>query len=439
MLISFRVENFRSLRDEAELSMVLPSWVETDHITVPVPGGLRVGTVAGIFGSNASGKTTVLRAMWQMTSMIMNSHQKWKPTSGVPYSPFFVEPYSSKPTMFEVDILVDGERYQYGFRFNAERILDEWLYSFPKQRPRLLFDRDVNRVDEFRFGRALRGRPAMLADFARPNSLFLSVAAANNNQQLAPIAAWFDRNFVRATLEDRQVRIRFTLLQAKDETRKSLILDLLRSADLGIEDLRFVEHEMGDEIKARVTTVIRALNPEGSFEELDWHEIAEQTHFGHRVDGGRMTYLDMSDESDGTRAWIGLIGTALSALETGQALVVDELDASLHPKLTSEVVRVFHDPELNPRGGQLIFNTHDPSLMGVLLGDAPLRRDEIWLTEKGKDSATRLYPVTEFRPRKSENLERGYLQGRYGGVPFVDRAIAAAAIRRGEGSDVVTA
>lgn len=441
MLISFRVENFRSLRDEAELSMVLPSWVETDDTAVPLEGaaGLRVGTVAGIFGSNASGKTTVLRAMWQMSSMVLQSHQKWEPGAKIPFSPFFVEPYSSSTTMFDVDILVDGERYQYGFRFDRERIREEWLYAFPKSRQRLLFDRDSMRPDEFRFGRTLRGRLGVIAELTRPNSLFLSAAAANNHHQLTPLAAWFDTNFVRATLADRQIRIRYTLAQAKDEGRKRLILDLLRSADLGIEDFRFVEHEMDEETKARVTTVIKALNPEG-FEEPDWQEIAEQTQFGHRIDGkGGTAFLDINDESDGTRAWLGLIGTVLSALEHGQALVVDELDSSLHPRLTSEVVRIFHDPALNPNGGQLVFNTHDPSLMGALLGDAPLRRDEVWLTEKGKDGATRLYPLTEFRPRKSENLERGYLQGRYGGVPFVDSDLAATAIRRTEGADRATA
>jgi AAA15 family ATPase/GTPase len=128
------------------------------------------------------------------------------------------------------------------------------------------------------------------------------------------------------------------------------------------------------------------------------------------------------------------VGTLIDALEDGKILIVDELDASLHPKLSSEVVQIFHDPRLNMNGAQLIFNTHDPSLMGALLGDAPLRRDEVWLTEKGRDGGTRLYPLTDFRPRKAENLERGYLQGRYGGVPYVDNALAHAALRldRGE-------
>ncbi|HEX5204711.1 ATP/GTP-binding protein [Paractinoplanes rhizophilus] len=441
MLISFRVENFRSLRDEAELSMVVPSWAETDHATVEMPGAaeLRVGTVAGIFGSNASGKTTVLRAMWQMSAMVLSSHQKWKPNARVPYSPFFVEPYDGQPTMFDADILVEGERYQYGFRFDHQKILEEWLYSFPKNRPRLIFERDESREVVFRFGRALRGRPTVIADLTRPNSLFLSAAAANNHQQLTPVAEWFDNHFVRATFDDRQIRIRATLALAKEDPSKRKVLDLLRSADLGIEDVRFVDHEVDEETRVRVTNVMRAINPEQTFEEVDWNEISQETQFQHRVEGNRVSYLSINDESDGTRAWLGLIGPMLSALESGQTLVVDELDASLHPKLTSEVVRFFHDPQLNRNGAQLIFNTHDPSLMGALLGDSPLRRDEVWLTEKGSDSATRLYPLTDFKPRKAENLERGYLQGRYGGVPFVDRDLAIAAIKHNYGGDRASA
>lgn len=435
MLISFRAENFRSLRDEAELSMVVPGWTETDHVTVDLPGSgdLTVGTVAGIFGSNASGKTTVLRAMWQMSEMVRNSHQTWKPSSRVPHEPFFVEPHTGQPTMFDADIFLDGERYQYGFRFDREKILEEWLYSFPKNRPRLLFDRDESRDPKFRFGRALHGRPGIIAELTRPNSLFLSAAVANNHQQLAPLAEWFDGHFVRATFHDRQTRISATLAQAADDVVKRKIVDLLRSADMGIEDFRFVEHEMDEETKARVTNVMRALNPEQTFDDLDWAEVSRDTQFLHRVAGGKTSYLDIGDESDGTRAWLGLIGPVITALERGHALVVDELDASLHPKLVSEVIRFFHDPELNPHRAQLIFNTHDPSLMGALLGDSPLRRDEVWLTEKGNDGATRLYPLTEFKPRKAENLERGYLQGRYGGVPFIDRDLATSAIRHGDG------
>lgn len=441
MLITFRTENYRSLRDLAEVSMVVPSWVDTDDVTTPLGahGDIHLGSIAAIYGSNASGKTNVLRAIWQMSNMVSNSHQSWKPSSRIPYSPFFVSPHSSQPVMFEAEVLLDGERYQYGFRFDQEKIIEEWLYVFPKGRPRLLFDRDINRDNEFRFGRGLRGRPHIIADLTRDNSLFLSAAAANNHQQLAGLANWFDDGIGRATPGDREAHVRYTIAQVKDAKKKVAILDLLRFADLGISDLRIVDNEVDEELKNRVKTLMQAINPDVDADDVDWSEIAQGTQLAHRVGDDNAAFLDLDDESMGTRAWLGLIGPMMRALERGTVLLVDELDASLHPRLSGEVIRIFHDPNLNTEGAQLIFNTHDPSLMGALLGDAPLRRDEVWLTEKGKDGATRLYPLTEFRPRKSENLERGYLQGRYGAIPFVDRDLARVALGRREGEALASA
>jgi energy-coupling factor transporter ATP-binding protein EcfA2 len=389
---------------------------------------MNAGTVAAILGSNASGKTNVLRAIWLMATMVTESHQRWKPGARLPHEPFFAAPHSTQETMFDLDFMLAGERYQYGFRFTAERVTEEWLYSFPKHRPRLLFERDPNRDEEYRFGRALRGKTQVIADLTRDNSLFLAAAAANNHPQLSPLAEWFDK-IGRSTPEERKARVKYGLSRAKgNDLRRRRTLDLLRSADLGIEDVRLIDQAMDDETRAKITSVMRTLHPDAEIGELDWDELAQEVQFAHRTEDG-VSFLGLSDESDGTRAWLALIGTLLDVLEDGRLLLVDELDASLHPRLTSEVVQIFHDPALNATGAQLIFTTHDPSLMGTLLGDAPLRRDEVWLTEKGRDGGTRLYPLTDFRPRKAENLERGYLQGRYGGVPFVDSPLVLDAFR----------
>ena len=123
-------------------------------------------------------------------------------------------------------------------------------------------------------------------------------------------------------------------------------------------------------------------------------------------------------ESRGTRAWFELIGPVLSALKSGSLLVIDELDASLHPSLSEELIRLFHDPTTNRHGAQLIFTSHDTSLLNHL------NRDEVWLTEKNENGATRLGALADFageRVRRSQNLERAYLHGRFGALPDVDR------------------
>lgn len=129
--------------------------------------------------------------------------------------------------------------------------------------------------------------------------------------------------------------------------------------------------------------------------------------------------MPLEEESKGTLTLFNLAPAVLSVLWTGGILVVDELEASLHPLLGLHIVRQFNDPARNPRNAQLLFTTHDTNLLGTTLGEPALRRDQIWLTEKDKEGASRIYPLTDYKPRKEENLERGYLQGRYGAIPFL--------------------
>jgi hypothetical protein len=222
----------------------------------------------------------------------------------------------------------------------------------------------------------------------------------------------------------------------QSESTRRQVVELLRFADLGIQDLTVTDHEMDEEVRSRIARVMEAIDPKFTVDDEFFVRASQTLRFTHRTSGGENAVLDLASESDGTRTWLALLGPILAALEHGSVLLVDELDSSLHPRLSSEIIRMFHDRKFNAAGAQLIFNTHDPSLMGALLGDAPLRRDEVWLTEKDRDGVTHLYPLTEFRPRKAENLERGYLQGRYGGVPFIDRDFALAALSRRESDEI---
>src|SRR5260370_5391981 len=157
-LLAFRVSNFRSIRDEIELLLTLPSWANADRRVVREGGGnsgQRYGTVAAIYGPNASGKSNVLAAMWSMARAVTESHQRWDPESGAPHDPFILdEQHSTEPTFFEVDLLLEGERWQYGFRLNRAGIHSEWLYSYPRNRRRTRFDRGGL---DLRFGQSLVG------------------------------------------------------------------------------------------------------------------------------------------------------------------------------------------------------------------------------------------------------------------------------------------
>ena len=137
------------------------------------------------------------------------------------------------------------------------------------------------------------------------------------------------------------------------------------------------------------------------------------------VQGKHGATLSYAEQSAGTQAWVALLDHVLTALEQGSALVIDEIDTSLHPRLTARLIELFQDRRTNPKTAHLIFATHDASLLGTSFGREILRRDQVWFVEKDTEGATALFPLTDFHPRKDESTERRYLGGSYGAVPGV--------------------
>jgi uncharacterized protein len=187
-------------------------------------------------------------------------------------------------------------------------------------------------------------------------------------------------------------------LRDENETLSAKFLAMLRNADVGIEDVRAVRNETDE--PNRFSRVRFQLKHKSS------HSDA---------------WLPLEEESQGTQKLFHMALPVLQSLRDGAVLIIDELESSLHPSLAQEIVKLFNDPDKNPCNAQLIFTTHDTNLLGTTLGEPVLRRDQVWLTEKDPEGATVLYPLTDYKPRKSENLERGYLQGRYGAIPFLGK------------------
>ncbi len=394
MLLGFTAANVLSLRDEQTLSLVSDGLEDspTRPTGVVMEGRpVRALPVVGIYGANASGKSNVLGALRLVRAAVLDSHAEWTRVDGVPRRPFALDPKAAKtPSSFEVDLVIDKTRWVYGFELSDTEVEGEWLHVYPRGRRQVWFDRDASAAEPFRFpGDHLKGERATLARLTRPDALFLSTAAANNHPQLSVLHRWFHGNLWLVTPEnDRAERERFTSRRLLTEDRMR-ILELLRVADLGIDEIEVVRR---DPDPPRVRLV--------------------------RTNGRRRTAFDFDDESFGTRNWFALLGPLLLALKEGAVLLVDELDASLHPLLVTEFIRLFQDPA-NPKNAQLIFTSHDTTPLGTATGDRPLGREQIWLTERRADGATELYPLTDAHPRKDENLERGYRAGRYGGVPRV--------------------
>lgn len=432
VLLTFRAENARSFRDELNFSMLATRLSERRFVRSVEwrEGGAPIQALpaAGVFGANGSGKSNLLKAMDDMRGHVLHSFRRGDPGGRIPRRPFVLDQVRrTDATEFEVDLVLNGIRHLYGFCIDDDRVVDEWAFHYPKGRPALIFRRTNEGVDA---GSVERQKTRAVQELLRPNALFLSAAASANHAALLPLYQWFSRNLVLAEADSRPFRQALTTDMLGDEASRDRVLALLQAADLGVTDAR--KQEPDPVMRERLRRAIRIL--EGTDGDPDSDEGPAFEELGvrlvHRGSGGEEVELDAADESLGTRVWFGLIGPVVQALESGSVFLADELDASLHPALVTELVRLFQDPNANPRRAQLIFNSHDATLLGDAVGDRLLGRDQVWFTEKRSDGSTRLYPLTDLDPRKQEAIGKRYLEGRYGATPILSHGEFASAVAR---------
>ncbi|NUR98032.1 MAG: AAA family ATPase [Kribbellaceae bacterium] len=451
MLISFRVANFRSFKDEQELSLVRSSRLGGERRgSAGSTWDARFSPVAAIYGSNASGKSNLLLALKFMSDAIRESHARWSPEGGTPVEPFLLDAvHPAQPSRFEVEAIHAGTRVQYGFELDVHRIRQEWLYAYPNGRRQTWFERSTDAdspSEDWYFGKGLAGHNRMISELTRPNSLFISAAAASSHKVLGALSRDLTSRIRFADPDNADARTQFTMFEL--ERRPDIaqrLQQLLTSADLGIRAVQVTRKEWTAVDQDRFLEVVRALSDKETFDQNQpmlrdlLQEGPPRFELLHATaDGSPPTPLPYESESVGTRSLVALAGPALHVLDHGGVLLVDELDSSLHPRLVAEIVQLFQSAESNPNQAQLIFSSHDTSLLGHMAVDQPtLERDQVWFVQKDPDGSSQLYPLTDFSPRKMENLERGYLQGRYGAVPFTDLAteLAVPRLRPASGGD----
>ncbi|MGH3863092.1 AAA family ATPase [Actinokineospora sp.] len=412
MLLTFRVRNFRSFRDEQEFSLIRSRRIAA-HQDTQNTGRIGPSTVAGIYGSNASGKSNILDALATMASMVADSYAKWQPDSLMPHEPFALDPdLAQQNTTFEAEVLMDEVRYQYGFEFNSTRVVREYLYAYPTGRRQTWFEREFDGVEEWYFGKGMTGRNRVIQEITRENSLFLSAAASAKHKQLGSLYALFARNIRMASPENFDERLRFTIAELESQPALAeQLTKLLRASDLGIRDIQVRHRELTPEVREKLRMLTEAMSADllsdtkyRSDELLEeaFRAVTSSVELSHSGSIGHAPIpLPFSSESLGTRALIALGGPALACLRNAHTMLVDEVDASLHPRLVVELIKLFNSAETNPYGAQLIFTSHDTTLLGNLVGDAaPLERDQIWFVQKDADGASSLYPLTHFKPRR---------------------------------------
>ena len=420
-LLSFTAENVRSYRDEVHLSLLATRMAERGVARrLSVAGNSKPVAVlptAGIFGANASGKTAILEAIDDMRAVVENSFRHGTPESTIYRRPFLLDDESRKrPSRFEIDVVLKGVRFQYGFELLDDRILGEYAVHYPRGRHAMIFERQGESV---RFGPPYRTDGKTMMRALRDNALLLSVAEALKIRDLSALHSWFRKMVRFASPKNRSARTNLTTNLVESTDKKNRILNLLRYADLGVTDMH---RELPPvEIVERVRKAMRLLNDIDDDIELDEDPTMEGIVLLTHTAAVGEARIHPQDESLGTLAWISLIGPLLEVLEDGAFLLVDELDGSLHPRLVQKFVELFQNERTNPRCAQLIFNSHDTNI----LGDSDSRtigRDQIWFTEKDMNGATSMYPATSFGPRRDDSIQRRYLQGRYGAVPSLNPA-----------------
>ncbi|MCU6668703.1 ATP-binding protein [Enterobacteriaceae bacterium H4N4] len=417
MLIEFSVQNYKSISERQTLSLVASKQNDlvNNIFNIEEPKSLELLKSAVIYGPNAAGKSNIIKAITTISELIVRSATGYKSGDKLNIAPFRLNSEKiNQPSEFEINFISEGVRYQYGFSATADFIHDEWLYAFPKGRSQKWFLRlwnDEKQTHEWDLGTSLTGEKQTWMKSTRPNALFLSTAVQLNSTQLKPVYDWFYHKvkFTELTGWDHEYSAQQCLNEKKND-----ILNFLKAADVGIDDIHVTKEKFNpNDVPADMPPAIRDLvikNMQGK------DEYVVKTL--HKNESGDSVPFDLEDESQGTRKIFSFAGPLSHSLETGNILFIDELNDNLHPKLVEFIVGLFHDPEINKNGAQLIFTTHETSI----LNQDVFRRDQVWFVEKDNAKCTNLYPLADFSPRKGrENLETSYLDGRYGALPMIGR------------------
>lgn len=404
MLLQFSIKNFSTFKDKATLSLIASNYDkgtrEHENIVIHDYFGLRLLKSAVIYGANASGKSKLIDAFAFMQYFVINSSKESQKGETIGVSPFRLSAETeNEPSEFEIIFLDKNVLYRYGFEATTERIVSEWLYHKPKTKEVELFYREGSNFNTHERSFP-KGNTVVKEGLVRDNALLISVAAQFNEKTAIHVLDWFEKNKVISGLSDYEYREN-SVNKLNDDRFKKQIVNLLKAADLGIEELKLLKIDSG------------------KFKESPFNAVLVLKNKYQQKDKSGLVSFSLSlDESEGTRKYFYVLGPIIDALEKGGLLCVDELDSKLHPNLVCKIVSLFNSKEFNKKNAQFIFNTHDTNLLSSGL----FRRDQIWFTNKNKFGEAKLYSLADFKSdevRKVEPFEDNYIRGKYGAVPFL--------------------
>lgn len=414
MLIEFTVGNYLSFKDTVTFSMVAaPIKEHQDNNVFSVSESLKLLKSSIIYGANASGKSNFIKAISFIKRLVINSSKETQANELIDVEAFKLSSETeNQPSYFEIIFIYEEVRYRYGFEVDTIKVHREWLFHAPKGKEALLFIRESNKIElgtHFSEGKGLESK-------TRDNALFLSVVAQFNGQLAITILKWFRRLRIISGLNDDNYLF-YTVNKLNNPKEKGKILEFLKIADLGITDVTAEEFKV---------TVDNLPKYKQFFSSDDNPFFIKVSALHKKYDKNKqISVLENFDletnESEGTKKIFCLSGPLINALDSGETLVIDELDSRLHPLITRFIVQIFNSKETNFSNAQLIFATHDTNLLNKNI----FRRDQIWFVEKDIYGATDLYSLVEYKTkenakvRNDASFEKDYILGKYGAIPFI--------------------
>lgn len=429
MLLYFKVKNYRSIRDEAVLDMEAAGLHDAAKNLLPFGKKEYLPAVA-IYGKNGGGKSNLIRSMWLAVQFICNAQKTQTENEPVPVRPFMLNDHSvNEPTAFEFAYVQNGAKYVYGFSATRTHIVSEYLKAWPKGREKNIF---LRHGQSFIFPKDNeKKRKELIKEAVGKNQLFFAISCTMNYKPCIEAMKWFREKIVFS--RDFTDINRNLIDYREDETMLQAIVSAAKKADVGIEDIQFeidqqtldlqsqnIPGQMGGMIAA-LRAFSEALQQNGNEAEvsLNMGKLKSTTyHIGLNCEGKASRYeLTLSDESDGTRRLMTLAPAIERTLKEGGTLVVDELEREMHLMLIEYVLGRYQEKRNNPAHAQLIFTTHDTSLLNQEI----LRRDQIYFVDKRReDGASSLYSLADFNIRNDANIQKAYLLGKFGAVPSIE-------------------
>ncbi len=421
MLTNFTVKNYRSFKEERSFSMEASSIKEHKEAVIH-KGKYNILPLAVFYGANSGGKSNLIQAISTMRNMVRSS-VRLNEGDVLPYDPFALDKKSDlHPTLFEIQFLKGEVFYRYGFEYNKTDIISEWLYEKrlgEKEYELFMRSRDLIEVSAKRFSEGL-GKEAL----TNSNRLFLSLVAQLKGEKSNLVMGWFGECNVLSGI-DSEGYVAFTLrmflehLNGADEAQKFFKILQLGFTHFSVKEVDIPKEALDSAPKSIRSQLEKDLTTGNFVEPITTHSVYDENGL---VIGERNFHKNQM-ESEGTKKVIEISGPIFDTLNEGKTLIVDELDAKLHPLLTRNIVLLFMDPEKNPHGAQLIFATHDTNLLDLDI----IRRDQIWFAEKDKIESTDIYSLVEFKDvdgnkvRNDRDIKRDYIRGRYGAIPFIGK------------------